>query len=84
MELILIFIVVVLLLSSIRIPAESERIVIFRLGRYFAVVGPGLVLLLPVIDKGVRIKLSDKIPGWQELSKLEAEIKTLPEINFSN
>lgn len=87
MELIILLIVVmVFLLSSIRIPVESERIAVFRFGRFFRIVGPGLVLLIPVVDKGIRIKLSDKIPGWKELSKeqLEAEIKKLPEINFSN
>ena len=87
MELLIILIIVMFfLLSSIRIPVESERIVIFRVGRFFKVVGPGLVLIIPVIDKAIRIKLSDKIPGWQELSKeqLDLEIKKLPEIDLSN
>ena len=87
MELLIILIIVMFfLLLSIRIPVESERIVIFRFGRFFKIVGPGLVLIIPVIDKAIRVKLSDKIPVWQELSKeqLELEIKKLPEINFNN
>jgi regulator of protease activity HflC (stomatin/prohibitin superfamily) len=70
------------LLLSIRIPLEDERIVIFRFRRLFRVVGPGLVLMIPIVDKGVRVKLSDRILGWQELSKeqLEEQIIGLPEI----
>ena len=87
MELIIILIIAMFfLLLSIRILAEGERIVIFRFGRFFRIVGPGMVLIIPVIDKGIRVKLSEKIPGWQELSKeqLELEIKRLPEIKVSN
>ena len=42
----------VMLLSSIlKVLREYERGVIFRLGRYVATKGPGLIILLPVIDK---------------------------------
>lgn len=86
-ELIIILITaMILLLLSIRIPTEDERIVVFRLGRFFRIVGPGLILIIPLIDKAIRVKLSDNIPGWKELSteQLELEIKKLPEINMDN
>jgi regulator of protease activity HflC (stomatin/prohibitin superfamily) len=46
-----------LLASSVRILREYERAVIFRLGRLIASKGPGLILLIPVIDRMVRIDL---------------------------
>jgi regulator of protease activity HflC (stomatin/prohibitin superfamily) len=45
------------LASAIRILNEYERGVIFRLGRIIATKGPGLIILIPVIDKMVRIDL---------------------------
>jgi regulator of protease activity HflC (stomatin/prohibitin superfamily) len=45
------------LASSVRILREYERAVIFRLGRLIAAKGPGLILLIPVLDRMVRIDL---------------------------
>jgi regulator of protease activity HflC (stomatin/prohibitin superfamily) len=41
----------------IRILREYERGIIFRLGRYVATKGPGLILLFPIIDKMVKVSL---------------------------
>ena len=49
--------VLILLASSIRILREYERGVIFRLGRLIAQKGPGLILLIPLIDRMVRVDL---------------------------
>ena len=46
-----------LLSSSIRILREYERGVIFRLGRLVTLRGPGLILLIPIIDKMVKVSL---------------------------
>lgn len=46
-----------LLAAAIRILREYERGVVFRLGRLLGAKGPGLVLLIPVIDKMVRVDL---------------------------
>jgi len=54
--LLLIF-VLILLASSIRILREYERGVIFRLGRLIAQKGPGLILLIPIVDRMVRVDL---------------------------
>ena len=53
---ILLFIIFVLS-SAIRILREYERGVVFRLGRLMSVRGPGLILLIPVIDKMVKVSL---------------------------
>src|SRR3954465_15168242 len=54
---ILAVILLILLASSVRILREYERGVIFRLGRLIAQKGPGLILLIPVIDRMVRVDL---------------------------
>ncbi len=52
-----VLIVAVLLISGVRILREYERGVIFRLGRLIAQKGPGLIYLIPIIDRMVRIDL---------------------------
>ncbi len=54
---VLIFLAVLILSSAIKILREYERGVIFRLGRVIGAKGPGLILLIPVVDKMVRIQL---------------------------
>ena len=48
---------VIVLAAAIRILREYERAVVFRLGRLLGARGPGLVLLIPVIDRMVRVSL---------------------------
>src|SRR5437016_3248566 len=45
------------LASSIRVLREYERGVVFRLGRLIGQKGPGLIFLIPIIDKMVRVDL---------------------------
>ena len=45
------------LASAIRILKEYERGVIFRLGRVIGAKGPGLIILIPIIDKMVKVSL---------------------------
>ncbi|MBN1756506.1 slipin family protein [bacterium] len=54
---VLVIIVFFLLASMVRILKEYERGVIFRLGRIVATKGPGLILLIPLIDKMQKISL---------------------------
>ena len=54
---ILFLIVIVIIASSIRIFREYERGVVFLLGRFWKVKGPGLVLIVPVVQQVVRIDL---------------------------
>lgn len=53
----LVLIIVVLLVNALRILREYERGVVFRLGRYVGNRGPGLILLVPFIEKMVRVSL---------------------------
>src|SRR5689334_15498237 len=49
--------VIFILSSAIRILREYERGVVFRLGRLISLRGPGLIILIPVIDKMVKVSL---------------------------
>jgi len=49
--------VIILLASAIRILREYERAVIFRLGRLIGQKGPGLIILIPLIDKMEKVSL---------------------------
>ena len=55
--LILVALVLVVLVASLRVVREYERLVVFRLGRLRGAIGPGLVLLLPYLDRSVRIDM---------------------------
>lgn len=50
-------VLMMLLLSAFRILREYERGVVFQLGRFWQVKGPGLILLIPVIQQMVRVDL---------------------------
>ena len=57
---VIILFVLLVLINAIRILREYERGVIFRLGRLIGgggIKGPGLILLVPVIDKMVKVSL---------------------------
>ena len=54
---VLAILVAIVLFSAIKILREYERGVIFRLGRLIAQKGPGLILLIPIIDRMVRVDL---------------------------
>jgi regulator of protease activity HflC (stomatin/prohibitin superfamily) len=54
---VVVFFIVILLASAIRVLREYERGVIFRLGRLIAAKGPGLILLIPIVDKMVKVSL---------------------------
>jgi regulator of protease activity HflC (stomatin/prohibitin superfamily) len=70
-----VLILIIILAKAIKIVREDQRLAIFRLGRFFTLAGPGLVLVIPLVDKGVRVNLPDNIPGWQGYSKAQLEEK---------
>ncbi|MFQ6090927.1 MAG: slipin family protein [Candidatus Bipolaricaulia bacterium] len=53
----IIAVIVLFLMSAVKIVREYERGVIFRLGRLVGAKGPGLFLLIPIVDKMVKISL---------------------------
>ncbi len=65
------------LATAIKIIPEYERLVVFRLGRSIGVKGPGLILLIPFIDRGVRVDLREQVremPHQTSITKDNAAI----------
>lgn len=54
---ILIILLILIVLSAIKVLREYERAVVFRLGRFIGVKGPGIFILWPGIDKMVKVSL---------------------------
>ena len=50
-----------LVASAIKILPEYQRLVVFRLGRCVGAKGPGIVILIPIVDKGRRIDLREQV-----------------------
>ncbi len=66
------FIVVVLLLLSLRVVKEYDRGVIFFLGKFTGVRGPGLILLVPILEQMTRVTLRTitmQIPSQKIITK---------------
>jgi regulator of protease activity HflC (stomatin/prohibitin superfamily) len=53
----LVFFAIFILSSAIKVLREYERGVVFRLGRVIGAKGPGLILLIPIVDKMVKVPL---------------------------
>jgi regulator of protease activity HflC (stomatin/prohibitin superfamily) len=65
------------LASAIRVVPEYQRLVVFRLGRCVGTKGPGIVLLIPVIDRAVKVDLREQvreIPHQTSITKDNAPI----------
>ncbi len=54
---VILFFILVIVANSLRILREYERGVVFRLGRYVGIRGPGLIILVPFIEKMVKVSL---------------------------
>jgi len=81
-----IFIIVVIILSqAIKILREYERGVIFRLGRLVGAKGPGLILLIPIVDRIVRVSLriiTMDVPAQEVITKDTVPVKVNAVIYF--
>jgi len=63
--------------SAIRIVPEYQRLVVFRLGRCIGSKGPGIIFLIPIVDRGVRADLREQvreIPHQTSITKDNAAI----------
>ncbi len=83
----LIFVVflAILLGNAVRILREYERGVIFRLGRLVGVKGPGLILLIPIVDKMVKVSLRTivmDVPPQDVITKDNVSVKVSAVVYF--
>jgi regulator of protease activity HflC (stomatin/prohibitin superfamily) len=75
---VVVFVACLLIAASVRILREYERAVVFTLGRFDKVKGPGLVLLIPFIQEMVRVDLRIKvieIPSQDVISRDNVSMK---------
>jgi regulator of protease activity HflC (stomatin/prohibitin superfamily) len=74
---ILVVLVVLLIPVAVKIVREYQRLVVFRLGRLLATKGPGLVILIPLVDRAVWVDLREfflEIPRQDSITKDNAPI----------
>ena len=69
------FLVLLVIASkSIVVAKDDELLVILRLGTLFAVRGPGRNLVMPFLDRAIKVNLA-QIAGWDKLSESELQLK---------
>ena len=77
--------IIFFLVTAIRILREYERGVIFRLGRVIKTKGPGLIILIPVIDKMVKVSLrlvAMDVPSQDVITRDNVSVKVNAVIYF--
>jgi regulator of protease activity HflC (stomatin/prohibitin superfamily) len=82
---VLLLFIAIIVGNAVRILREYERGVIFRLGRLIAVKGPGLILLIPIVDKMVKVSLRTvvlDVPPQDVITKDNVSIKVNAVVYF--
>ena len=72
------FLVAIIVVSAIRIFREYERGVVFMLGRFWRVKGPGLVIIIPFVQQVVRVDLRTRVldvPSQDVISRDNVSVK---------
>jgi regulator of protease activity HflC (stomatin/prohibitin superfamily) len=83
--LVIVVLVVMFLASAIKILSEYERAVIFRLGRIREAKGPGLIIIIPGIDRMVRVDMRTitmDVPPQDVITKDNVSIKVSAVVYF--
>ena len=81
----IVFFIIVLLAASIRILREYERGVVFMLGRFWKVKGPGLAIIIPGIQQMVRVDLRTvvfDVPSQDVISRDNVSVKVNAVVYF--
>lgn len=81
----IVFLIVALLAASIRILREYERGVVFMLGRFWKVKGPGLIIIIPGIQQMVRVDLRTvvfDVPSQDVISRDNVSVKVNAVVYF--
>ncbi len=82
---IVIFILIVVVLSGLRVYNEYERAVIFRLGRLTPFRGPGVIFVIPILERAVRIDLRTvtlDVPAQDVITKDNVSVKVSAVLYF--
>ena len=74
----------IVLLAAVFVPSlfvktvgENECIIVERMGRYFGCRGRGRYVVIPFLDRVIRIDLDAALPGWQGMTPQEIERKVI-------
>ncbi len=81
----LVLVVAVLIIASVKIFREYERGVVFFLGRFQSVKGPGLVIIIPVVQQVVRVDLRIRVfdvPPQDVISRDNVSVKVNAVVYF--
>src|SRR5262245_7633457 len=81
----LLFLLAVLAVSSLRVLREDQRGVVFQLGRFWKVKGPGLIVLIPGVQQMVRVELRTvvlDVPSQDVISKDNVSVKVNAVVYF--
>jgi len=81
----ILIVIVIILSQAIKIVKEYERGVIFRLGRIVGAKGPGLIILIPIIDRMVKVSLRTinmDVPAQEVITSDTVPIKVNAVIYF--
>ncbi len=81
----IIFLAVAFLASAVKVLREYERAVVFRLGRVIGSKGPGIIILIPVIDKMMRIDMRTvtlDVPPQDVITKDNVTVKVSAVVYF--
>ena len=79
------FIVLVIIIAAVKIVAEYERGVIFRLGRLIGAKGPGLFVIIPFVDRMVKVDLrivTMDVPSQDVITKDNVTVRVNAVIYF--
>jgi regulator of protease activity HflC (stomatin/prohibitin superfamily) len=80
-----VFVVLIVASASIRIAQEYERGVVFRLGRYTGVRGPGIYFLIPFIERSVKVDLrvvTMDVPSQEAITRDNVTVKVNAVVYF--
>jgi regulator of protease activity HflC (stomatin/prohibitin superfamily) len=78
-------VIIAILAASVRVMREYERAVVFTLGRFSGVKGPGLILLFPYVQQAVRVDLRTivlDVPSQDVISRDNVSVKVSAVIYF--
>jgi len=79
------FLFFIMLLRAFRVLNEYERGVIFRLGKYSSLKGPGLIILIPILDRMVKVSLRTialDVPSQDIITKDNVSVKVNAVVYF--
>jgi len=81
----IVIVVLILLANAVNILQEYERAVVFRLGRFVGVRGPGFVLIIPFIEKIIRVSLrvvTHDVPPQDVITRDNVSVKVNAVVYF--